>query len=74
MQSKSTLYFPPQFFLKIHDGPTPASNLIGSYCHSEQIVQIESSANVVFVRFVSDINTNGRGFDLRFSESKNAKK
>lgn len=63
-------FFPHQ----IHDGPTAASHLIGSYCHSEQIISLESTSNVVFIRFVSDINTNGRGFELKFSESKFAEK
>lgn len=55
---------------QIHDGPTAASHLIGTYCHLEQIIRIESTSNTVFVRFVSDMNTNGRGFELKFSASK----
>lgn len=61
------------FFHQIYDGPTAASNLIGTYCHAEQLIQLESTSNTVFVRFVSDINTNDRGFELKFSASKRAK-
>lgn len=55
---------------QIYDGPNAASKLIGTYCNSEQLIQLESSSHVVFIRLITDVNNQGRGFELKFNASK----
>lgn len=57
-------------FTQIYDGPNAASKLIGTYCNAEQLIQMESTTHTVFIRLVTDVNNEGRGFELRFNASK----
>lgn len=52
-----------QFF----DGEDASARHIGTYCQTGQIIQIESTTNNVFVRMVSDISNQGRGFEIKFN-------
>lgn len=58
------------FFIQIYDGPNAASKLIGTYCSSEQLIQMESTSHTVFIRLVTDVSNQGRGFELKFNASK----
>lgn len=58
------------FILQIYDGPNAAAKLIGTYCLTEQVTQIESSSNALFIRMISDFNNQGRGFEMTFRTSK----
>lgn len=57
-------------YVSIYDGPNAASKLLGTYCNSEQLVQLESTSHIVFVRLVTDVSNQGRGFELKFNASK----
>lgn len=58
------------FPFQIHDGPNAASKQIGTYCHSDQIINLESSTNSIFIRMVTDVSNQERGFEMKFSASK----
>lgn len=58
------------FPFQIHDGPNAASKQIGTYCHSDQIINLESSSNSIFIRMVTDVSNQERGFEMKFSASK----
>ncbi|XP_031624566.1 cubilin homolog [Contarinia nasturtii] len=54
-------------YISIYDGPTSASHLLGTYCHSEQIIQLESTSNSIFFRMVTDVSNQERGFEVKFN-------
>lgn len=58
-------------YVEIFDGRSSAARSLGRYCSLNAVPhQIVSTTNQMFVRMISDINNQGRGFDLKFSTSK----
>lgn len=61
-------------YIEIFDGRSPAARSFGRYCTLNLIPsQIVSTTNEVFIRMISDVNNQGRGFDLKFNTSKSEK-
>ncbi|KAJ6633725.1 Cubilin like, partial [Pseudolycoriella hygida] len=55
-------------YIEIFDGRSSAAKSFGKYCSLAAVPsQILSTTNEVFVRMISDVNNQGRGFDLRFN-------
>lgn len=52
---------------QFYDGEDASARHIGTYCQTGQIIQVESTSNNVFVRMVSDISNQGRGFEIKFN-------
>lgn len=58
-------------YIEIFDGRSSAARSLGRYCSLNSVPsQIISTTNQIFVRMISDINNQGRGFDLKFNTSK----
>lgn len=58
-------------YVEIFDGRSSAAKSLGKYCTLNVVPsQIVSTTNEVFIRMVSDVNNQGRGFDLKFNTSK----
>ncbi|XP_006992477.2 tolloid-like protein 2 [Peromyscus maniculatus bairdii] len=53
-------------YLEIRDGPTEESALIGHFCGYEKPEAVKSSANRLWVKFVSDGSINKAGFAANF--------
>ncbi|XP_021007731.1 tolloid-like protein 2 [Mus caroli] len=53
-------------YLEIRDGPTEDSTLIGHFCGYEKPEAVKSSANRLWVKFVSDGSINKAGFAANF--------
>lgn len=53
--------------IQFYDGEDASAKHIGTYCQTGQIIQVESTTNNVFIRMVSDINNQGRGFEIKFN-------
>lgn len=56
-------------FAQIFDGRNGAAHLLGRFCGSSIPPTINTTTNEVYIRMVSDVSNNGRGFDLRFRAS-----
>lgn len=69
-QERNTHKLYLHFNTQIYDGPNAASKLLGTYCNAEQLIQMESTSHVVFIRLITDVNNQGRGFELKFNASK----
>lgn len=54
---------------QFYDGADASARHLGTYCHANQVVQLESSSNDLFIRMVSDISNEGRGFEIKFNAS-----
>lgn len=52
---------------QFYDGEDASARHIGTYCQTGQIIQLESTSNNVFIRMVSDISNQGRGFEIKFN-------
>ena len=55
--------------LQIRDGADMNGTLIGSFCGINKPPHVQSSSNVLYIRFESDRSINGKGFLLEFSEA-----
>lgn len=65
LEEHSDCYFD---HIEIFDGRSSAAKSLGKYCTINLVpVPILSSSNEIFIRMVSDINNQGRGFDLKFT-------
>lgn len=53
-------------YLEIRDGPTEESALIGHFCGYEKPEAVKSSANRLWMKFVSDGSINKAGFAASF--------
>lgn len=68
LEDQSECYFD---YVEIFDGRSPAAKSLGKFCTLNNVPsQITSTTNEIFVRMISDINNQGRGFDLKFNTSK----
>lgn len=68
MEEHSECYFD---YIEIFDGRSSAAKSLGKYCSMNAVpAQILSTTNELFVRMISDVNNQGRGFDLRFATGK----
>lgn len=68
LEEHSECYFD---YVEIFDGRSSAAQSLGKYCSLNSVPgQIVSSTNEIFVRLISDVNNQGRGFDIRFNTSK----
>lgn len=57
-------------YIEIFDGRSTAAKSLGRFCTLNSVPsQIVSSSNEIYVRMVSDVNNQGRGFDLKFNTS-----
>ncbi|KAG4066297.1 hypothetical protein HA402_000521 [Bradysia odoriphaga] len=55
-------------YIEIFDGRSSAAKSLGKYCALNLVpVPILSTSNEIFIRMISDVNNQGRGFDLRFN-------
>lgn len=58
-------------YIEIFDGRSSAARSLGKFCTLNLVPsQIVSTTNEVFIRMISDVNNQGRGFDLKFSTGK----
>lgn len=68
LEEHSECYFD---YIEIFDGRSSAARSLGKYCSLNSVpAQILSTTNEIFVRMISDVNNQARGFDLKFNTSK----
>lgn len=52
---------------QVYDGRNAGSPLLGRFCGTQIPPQINSTTNDIFLRMVSDMSNQGRGFSLQFN-------
>lgn len=58
-------------YIEIFDGRSSAAKSLGKYCTLNVVPsQILSTTNEIFIRMITDVSNQGRGFDLKFNSSK----
>ncbi|XP_060761946.1 neuropilin 1b isoform X2 [Neoarius graeffei] len=53
-------------FLEVYDGENEKASLIGKYCGKIAPSPITSSGNLLLIKFISDYETTGAGFSIRY--------
>jgi cubilin len=56
-------------FIRVHDGPSAASPVLGTFCANVQPPALMSSGNSLFVLFVTDFSIVGPGFTANYMHS-----
>lgn len=53
-------------YVEVRDGVDESGQLIGKYCGKIAPSPVVSSGNELFIKFVSDYETHGAGFSIRY--------
>lgn len=53
-------------YVEVRDGVDESGQLVGKYCGKIAPSPVVSSGNQLFIKFVSDYETHGAGFSIRY--------
>lgn len=53
-------------YVEVRDGTDESGQLVGKYCGKIAPSPVVSSGNQLFIKFVSDYETHGAGFSIRY--------
>lgn len=59
--------------MEVRDGVDESGQLVGKYCGKIAPSPVVSSGNQLFIKFVSDYETHGAGFSIRYEIFKTGK-
>lgn len=63
----SILFAPGRYdYVEVRDGVDENGQLVGKYCGKIAPSAVVSSGNQLFIKFVSDYETHGAGFSIRY--------
>lgn len=60
-------------YVEVRDGVDESGQLVGKYCGKIAPSPVVSSGNQLFIKFVSDYETHGAGFSIRYEIFKSGK-
>lgn len=60
-------------YVEVRDGIDESGQLVGKYCGKIAPSPVVSSGNQLFIKFVSDYETHGAGFSIRYEIFKSGK-
>lgn len=53
-------------YMEVRDGGSESSRLLGRFCGDDKSVEVKSSSNQLWLKFVSDGSVNKAGFSANF--------
>lgn len=66
IKATSTIVLPRYDYVEVRDGVDESGQLVGKYCGKIAPSPVVSSGNQLFIKFVSDYETHGAGFSIRY--------
>ncbi|OXA47104.1 Cubilin [Folsomia candida] len=53
-------------YIEIRDGRDHRAPLLGKYCHSDSVLSLNTTGNLVWIKFLSGYGGTGRGFQMNY--------
>lgn len=66
IKAASPFVSPRYDYVEVRDGVDESGQLVGKYCGKIAPSPVVSSGNQLFIKFVSDYETHGAGFSIRY--------
>lgn len=66
IKATSPIVLPRYDYVEVRDGVDESGQLVGKYCGKIAPSPVVSSGNQLFIKFVSDYETHGAGFSIRY--------